>query len=879
MKLLAIDGNSIINRAYYGIKLLSTKDGTFTNGIYGFLNILLKLMEDVNPDGVAVAFDMRAPTFRHEKYSEYKSGRKGMPDELASQLPLLKEILIYSGYTVLEQEGYEADDILGTLAVSCAQKGDECFIATGDRDTLQLVGDKVTVLLASTKMGRPVTTIYDTDKINEVYGLNPPQLIDVKALMGDSSDHIPGVSGIGEKTALALISRFGSLQAVYDDINSADIKDSVRRKLVSDKENAFMSFELGKIYTQVPVCKDVECYEIGKRDYAKLSSILTRLEMYKYMERVGIDPSGAEEFESLPKLEMTARICKNSDDLKKSLPSSSKICVVVQYEKEEITAAAVAVGAEILLVCGEAAKETLAAVMDSEITTHDAKHLIKALGEKVKIYFDTMLAGYLLNPSSTDYSLKKLAAEYSVTEPSVNGNPLYGAEEREEQLSFGDMTAYDPLIEYGQLISDAALLSAVTPRLKSEVSAQGMDRLLYEVEIPLSYVLADMETAGFAVDADGIKDYGEIISSEVDRLQNEIYGMVGYELNLNSPKQLSDALFVHLGLPGKKKTKSGYSTDAEVLESLKGYHPVIELLLSYRQVSKLKSTYCDGLLKVISDDGRIHSNFNQVETRTGRISSTEPNLQNIPVRQELGREMRKFFTAKEGYVLCDADYSQIELRVLADMADDKNMIEAFRTEADIHSITASQVFGVPQQMVTPLMRFRAKAVNFGIVYGIGAFSLSKDIGVSFAEAKAYIDAYNDTYSGVKAYMENAVEEAKSKGFATTAFGRRRYLPELKSSNNAMRSFGERVARNMPIQGTAADIIKVAMVKVYRRLRKEGLRSRLILQVHDELIVEAPKEEAEQAARILGEEMSSAYEMKVPLVADVHTGANWFEAKE
>lgn len=880
MKLLAIDGNSIINRAFYGIKLLSTKSGIFTNGIYGFLNILQKLLEEVSPDGVAVAFDLRAPTFRHKKYDAYKAGRKKMPGELASQLPLLKEILVCSGYTVLEQEGYEADDILGTLATSCAKSGDECFVATGDRDSLQLVGKNVTVLLTATKMGHPQTTVYDTAKIKEVYGVAPKQLIDVKALMGDSSDNIPGVAGIGEKTALALISRFGSLDNVYGNIDSEEIKASVRSKLISDRDNAYMSYDLGKIYTEVPVCGDVECYKAGPKDDEKLAALLTRLEMYKYMERLGISPSPAERSESTKgakKLSFTVKICDDVSEAEKAAADADDVYAAVQYSGGSIDAAAVCAGEYIYLTDSEPVR-LIAALGKKGIVTHDAKHLIKVMGSDIKITFDTMLAGYLLNPSANDYSPRRLASEYSVTLPDIDGKPSDDSVE-ESQLSFGDMGGDEAKITYAALISEVAAIAAATPVLKSEISAQGMDNLLYDVEIPLSYVLADMEQAGFAVDKQGIEDYGEKLGAEIKRIQSEIYDMVGYEFNINSTKQLSDALFVKLGLPGKKKTKGGYSTDAEVLNSLKEYHPVINAILYYRQISKLKSTYCDGLLKVIGDDGRIHSSFNQAETRTGRISSAEPNLQNIPVRQELGREMRKFFTAEEGSVLCDADYSQIELRVLADMADDENMISAFADGTDIHAITASQVFGVPQQMVTPLMRSRAKAVNFGIVYGIGAFSLSKDIGVSYGEAKAYIDAYNATYSGVKHYMEKAVETAREKGYAVTAFGRKRYLPELRSSNAAMRSFGERVARNMPIQGTAADIIKIAMVRVYRRLKDENLRAKLILQVHDELIVEAPADEAECAAKILGEEMENAYAMKVPLIADVHTGESWFEAKE
>lgn len=893
MKLLAIDGNSIINRAFYGIKLLSAKDGTFTNGIYGFLNILFKLLDDINPDAVAAAFDLRTPTFRHEKYDKYKAGRKGMPDELAEQLPILKDILKSMGYSVLEREGYEADDIIGTLATSAAEADGKCYIATGDRDTLQLVNDKVCVMLASTKYGRPETTVYDIDKINEKYGLNPGQLIDVKSLMGDSSDNIPGVAGIGEKTALSLISQFGSLNGVYENINSDKIKESVKAKLIAGKDNAYMSYELGKIYTSVPGISAENCKK-GKRNDAELSRILTRLEMYKIMERINLSPSVAANSENETTLKRAEfELIKLSDlsdmpEAAKSVLSESAASnpatqldlynipaayVSVRYNGSEIDAAAVCISDTVYLLNKDSSNEFF--LKYGGIAVHDAKPLIKICGESLKISFDSMLAAYLLNPSSHDYSLKRLAAEYSVEIPKVGGRDIEACASS-GQLSFGDISSAD---EYDDIIFDAALLAVLAPKLKSEISAQDMDKLLYEVELPLAYVLADMELAGVRVDAEGIKEYGVTLGKEIDRIEREIYDTVGYEFNLNSPKQLSDALFIKLGLTGKKKTKSGYSTDVEVLQSLIEEHPVIEKILYYRQISKLKSTYCDSLLKVIGEDGRIHSSFNQTETRTGRISSAEPNLQNIPVRQELGREMRKFFTASPGCLLCDADYSQIELRVLAGVSGDKAMTDAFLSGTDIHTVTASQVFGVPENMVTPLMRSRAKAVNFGIVYGIGAFSLSKDIHVSFSEAKNYIDAYNSTYSGVNAYMQMSVEEAKEKGYAQTALGRRRYLPELKSSSAPTRAFGERVARNMPIQGTAADIIKIAMVRVYNRLKNEGLKSRLILQVHDELIVESPENERDIAVKILGEEMCGAYKMDVPLIAEVHTGKNWFEAKD
>ena len=858
MRLLLLDGNSIINRAFYGIKLLSTKDGQYTNGLYGFLLILHKLREELCPDGIAAAFDLHAPTFRHREYAEYKAGRKGMPDELRQQMPILKEMLTLMGCHVVECEGYEADDILGTLARAAGEQGAECFIATGDRDSLQLVRDGVTVLLAGTKMGRPETTMYDTAAVREKYGLTPEQLIDLKALMGDASDRIPGVPGVGEKTALDLLRTYGSLDEIYDNLDSLDIKDSLREKLREGKESAYLSRRLGTICCDVPVERELQAYQQAPVSKRELASMLAGLEFFSWITKLGLD--GADMTVKEQRItDETVRVegGETLEELLKWVDREKRLDMTARIEGRAIAAIAAAFDGRVAVIPSatpgfERLKDCICD-MNIKKRVDDSKPLCAALLSEGRtpqgIVFDAVLAGYILNPLANDYSLPRLAQEYGVEIPKT----------QEEDMS-------------------AALLPRVADRLQRELNSHGQDELLHNIEIPLALVLADMEKIGFYVDREGIADFGSTLEARIDDIQREIIQTVGYEFNLNSPKQLAKALFEDLGLPAKKKTKSGYSTNAEVLESLRDAHPVIAMLLDYRMLAKLKSTYCDGLLKVIGEDGRIHSSFNQTETRTGRISSTEPNLQNIPVRQELGRELRRFFRAREGWVLCDADYSQIELRVLAHMADDRNMIDAFNSDTDIHRVTASQVFDLPEDMVTPLMRSRAKAVNFGIIYGIGPHSLSQDIKVSYHEAKRYIEQYLAHYSGVARFMDGMIESAREKGYAETMFARRRPLPELRSSNAVMRSFGERVARNMPIQGTAADIIKIAMVRVWRRLAAEGMRARLILQVHDELIVEAPEEEAEKAAALLKEEMESAAKMKVRLAADVCIGKTWYDAK-
>ena len=854
MRVLAVDSNSILNRAFYGIKQLTTADGRYTNGIFGYMNIFLKLCEDTSPDAVVLAFDLKAPTFRHKMYESYKANRKPMPSELAQQMPVLKELLTALGYKICEVEGFEADDILGTVAAMCG-KDDVCFIGTGDRDSFQLIRDNVTVLLPHTKQGRTQTEVYTPQRIFEEYGVTPQQMIDIKALQGDSSDNIPGVGGVGEKTAGELIKAYGSVESIYSQIDSLDIRPRVKEKLIADRDKAFLSYTLGTIATNAPINGTLGSFIPSAPDMKKAGDILKDLEMTKLAQRLGVFLDFAPE--------------------EKPKKTAEKIEYTESGDITDLCSEAEKAG-ELFLTLGDGAfyfsfgktvckfdfdgfrEQIVKLLSDGGIKkyTDNSKALYRfamAQGFSVQnVVMDTALAGYILNPSAKSYEPCGLCSQYKIPVPSLDNSAPEAC--------------------------GCAVLKGLSMYLIEEIRKNGQEKLLYEVELPLALVLADMEHTGFCVDREGIERFSQKISAELEQIKGEIYTLADGEFNINSPKQLGSVLFEKLHLPVKKKTKSGYSTNAEVLEELKDENPIVEKILWFRTLSKLYSTYCEGLLKVIGEDGRIHSSFIQTETRTGRISSTEPNLQNIPVRKSIGREMRKFFVAGDGCMLADADYSQIELRVLAHIADDTAMLTAFKTGVDIHTETASQVFGMPPEMVTPLMRSRAKAVNFGIVYGIGAFSLAKDIGVTRKEADEYIKGYLRHYKGVNEYMDRVVKEASENGYVSTLWGRRRYLPELSSGNRMMRSFGERVARNMPIQGTAADIIKIAMVRVYNRLKEEKMQAKLILQVHDELIVEAPEAEIERAAQILGEEMENACKMKVKLSADVHTGKTWYDAK-
>lgn len=839
MKILAIDGNSIMNRAFYGIKALSTSKGEYTNALTGFMNIYLKELEAVQPDCAAVAFDLKAPTFRHKADAAYKANRKGMPHELALQMPLIKEILADLGVKTLECEGFEADDILGTLS-EIFGNGDECVILTGDRDSLQLVSESCTVRLATNRE----TVVYTPDKFREDYGLEPIQLIELKALMGDSSDNISGVKGIGEKTAAALIKEQGNVEQLYENLDSMKLTPSVRKKLESGHEDAVRSKFLATIVKNAPIERDTAAYTFGERKDDELKMLLSRLEMNKLMARLGLtgnaeNASQPVKADDLPPLQTAELTADNLPNGKSAFTfDGEKLCVqsgeTVYHTDDE----------QLILKFFTA---------DGEKVCFDGKTAYRWAfehgGELRGLTFSCDLAGYLLNSQASEYTAENLCLAYRVA---------YRA----------DMGEF----------ADVCSLAALAERLKQELEAADMTALYNDIELPLCETLASMEYYGVDADADGIRAFGDKLNEKLGEITDEIYRLAGHEFNISSPKQLAKVLFEDLGLPCKKKTKSGYSTNADVLESIANKHPIVPMILEYRTLSKLSSTYVDSLLKQIHADGRVHSIFKQTETRTGRISSTEPNMQNIPVRKELGREMRRFFIAREGCLLVDADYSQIELRVLASVCGDENMQQAFLSGSDIHTSTAAQVFGLPEDFVSPEMRSAAKAVNFGIIYGIGPFSLSKDIGVSVAEAKKYIQSYLDNYPKVTEFMNKTVADGEKNGYVSTIFGRRRYIPELSASNKNVQAFGKRAAMNAPIQGAAADIIKLAMVKVYRRLKAELPEVHLILQVHDELILEAPEAQAERAAALLKEEMEAAVKLAVPLTVDVHTGKSWYDAK-
>ncbi len=851
MKLMILDGNSIVNRAYYGVRMLNAPDGTPTNAVYGFLAILQRLLDANSPDALCVAFDLPAPTFRHRQYALYKAQRKPMPDDLAVQMPLLKDVLSAMGIKQLSAEGWEADDVLGTVAKLCEADGWDCEIVTGDRDSFQLITEKTDVLHVKTAKGQTETIDYDLKRFNDEYGFAPPLMVDLKALMGDASDNIPGVAGIGEKTALDLIRRFGTIESIYSNLDTLDIKDSVRKKLSAGEESARMSYELATISREAPVELRPADAAWNMENRPELYAALSRLGFRRFIDKWGLTPGesdtgSAEETAGasiLPEKEISV------SELTGRIAQADYVSVLYG---EDISALTICDGEGIYSVSQLTAGEEWDAFTDALFSdrvrkvSHGVKdfmgHALAANITPRGFIFDTELAAYVLDPTESAYPVDRLAARH------------LGGERPAAQAVY-----------------------ELYPVLDAKLSEAGGRDLYYNIELPLCAVLADMERAGFLVDRAALAAYGDSMVSGINALQEEIWRYAGREFNINSPKQLGEVLFDELMLPAGKKTKTGWSTNADVLEKLVGKHPIISDILDYRMLTKLKSTYADGLIKVISPDGRIHTNFKMTVTATGRLSSTEPNLQNIPVRKELGSEIRKMFVAAPGCVLVDADYSQIELRLLAHISGDETMKNAFLTGEDIHAVTASQVFGIPLDEVTPQQRSHAKAVNFGIVYGISAFSLAQDIGVRPAEAKAYIDAYLEKYHGVREYMERVISEAKANGYVETLFGRRRPLPELKSSNFNTRSFGERVARNMPIQGTAADIMKLAMVNAHRRIQAEGLRSRLILQVHDELIAECPEDEAEHVKALLEEEMSGAVQLDVPLTANAKIGHTWAEA--
>ena len=840
--LLAIDGNSILNRAFYGIRLLTNRQGVYTNALFGMVNIIQKQLDALSPDFVAIAFDLHAPTFRHKMYDEYKAGRKPMPDELRMQMPLAKELAKAMGLTVLELEGYEADDILGTLADMADHAEDvQAYILTGDRDSLQLINDRVHVLLA----GNADTVEYDANAFFEKYGVRPDQYVDVKALMGDSSDHIPGVPGIGEKTGFSLISRFGALDAVFENIDSTDITKAVRNKLMNGRESAMLSRELARICRSVPLgiaLADISYHGLNR---AAARAMFTELEFSGFLKRFDLD--SPEEIETS---DAESRI---------ALPEVN--AAVDQLPKRDRWALGLTQDA-ILLCDGEQlyrcldTPQKLQAFLTSagdgaEFICYDCKTLYQQL-EKQGISFrgctfDVMLGAYAVDASSK-FDLGSLVLGY-----------------------LGEV--------YQDNIPDVQYAWALYEPIRLKLLESQQLNILTDIEMPLAQVLADMEMIGFQIDREGIRQYGEQLDALTAELESRIYFAAGGEFNIKSPKQLAEVLFERLGLPASKKTKSGYSTNAEVLEKLRSHHPIIDDILEYRQVTKLKGTYVDGLLKVAGEDGRIRTEFRQTGTVTGRLSSAEPNLQNIPIRTELGRELRRFFIPKSSdYMLIDADYSQIELRLLAHISDDEAMRHAFVSGADIHTSTAATVFGVTPDNVTLEMRKRAKAINFGILYGMSDFSLAQDLGISRADAKAYIANYLHSYPNVDGYMKNIVKQARQDGYVTTLFGRRRYIPELAASNKMVQAAGERIALNSPIQGTASDIIKLAMIHVYRKLEQSDLDARLILQVHDELLIEVRREQAEEALALLREEMEHAVELTVPLDVGTAMGENWYDAK-
>ena len=886
MKLMVIDGNSIINRAFFGVRPLTTRDGTHTNAVYGFLNILLKLLDEEGPDALCVTFDRRAPTFRHLAYEGYKAQRKGMPDELAVQLPILKEVLEAMNIPRYELDGWEADDLIGTISVRDSAAGWETVIVTGDKDSLQLITEQTRVKLISTRMGQTTEKDMTPDAFRAAYGFDPIHMVDLKALMGDASDNIPGVKGVGEKTAMDLIQRYQSVQAIYADLDAVEVKPAVKRKLAEGREQAELSYDLAVIHTDAPIDFSPEDARRRESNGSALYQLLLKLEFAKLIDRMGLKAPQGEAAQA----QAVSGVCASEvvDDPKRArdllalwraqesvdvlvLPGLDGV-VVAYREGESGRRAAVLTAGRL-----EGYNDILRALMAGDIkkSTHDVKTLLsRLLAEGIAgngFVFDTALAAYLLAPTDGSYDLEKLGMTY------------FNQEFPRAKDTYLAPDAFTPLADQaavlGAMVDHCALIGALKETMAPRLEELGMHKLYYEVELPLCPVLAEMEQAGMLVDRKALAAFGEMLEARIRDDEVQIHTLAGEDFNVNSTQQLGHILFDKLGLPPVKKTKTGYSTSAEVLEKLRGAHPIIELILEYRQYAKLKSTYADGLGKVIAPDGRIHTCFQNTVTATGRLSSAEPNLQNIPVRTELGAKLREMFVPAPGCSLVDADYSQIELRLLAHIAGDEHMIAAFRSGEDIHTVTASQVFGVPVDQVTHEMRRRAKAVNFGIVYGISDFSLAQDIGVTRAEAKAYMDKYFEKYAAVHAYMGSVVERAKADGYVSTLLGRRRWLPELKSSNFNLRSFGERVALNMPIQGTAADIIKLAMIHVRDALRAQGLSARLVLQVHDELIVECPDSEVEAVKALLTEKMESVMALSVPLRADSAAGKSWAQAKE
>ena len=873
MKLMILDGNSVINRAFYGVRLLTTRDGQYTNAIFGFLNILDRMLAQEQPDGLCVAFDLHGPTFRHLRYDGYKATRHGMPEELAQQMPVMKQVLAAMNIPIYACQGWEADDVIGTIAKKAGEAGWDSVIVTGDRDSLQLIDEHVRVKLVVTKGGQTNAALYDTAAFTQEYGFAPIRLIDLKALMGDSSDNIPGVAGVGPKTATDLLTKYGTLDGVYENLTPQNMKGKLFEKLQNGRESAYLSFELATIRLDAPVAFCVQDTLRREPDRAALYDLFTRLEFVKLIDKYHLRGAKSQDLPAEPAPDSAGAPAAGVIRTAADLAALQDACKAWQgrpvglWAGPGLTPLALCADSEPLVLTaeGEARRAALRALFDGRLrlVAHGSKELIRDLMQAdlpwQGIVFDTEVAAYLLDSARGKYELARLAMEYC-------------------QIALPDGKEASELAPNELAARNAAAVLALYAPLSQALSQQGLKALYEEVDLPLCPVLAGMEQAGVLVDASALHRFDETLKRQIAAIQAEIYRLAGEEFNVNSPRQLGVVLFEKLGLPAGKKTKTGWSTNVEVLEKLRGKHPIIAQIMDYRTLTKLQSTYADGLLKVIGPDGRVRTTFQNTVTATGRLSSTDPNLQNIPVRTDLGAEIRKMFVPREDWVFVDADYSQIELRVLAHMADDHAMQEAFLSGEDVHRVTASQVFGVPLQDVTPQMRRNAKAVNFGIVYGISEFSLAEDIGVSRYEAKEYIESYLSKYHGIRDFMKNVIARGREDGYVSTLYGRRRYLPELKDGKYMVRAAAERMAMNAPIQGTAADIIKIAMLRVERALREAGLRARLVLQVHDELIVECPQEEAMEVCALVTAQMEQAASLSVPLTAEAKYGASWYAAK-
>ena len=899
-KLVLIDGNSIMNRAFYGImgsKALTTKDGRYTNAIYGFLAILFKLIEDENPKYMAVAFDLKALTARHKLYEGYKANRKGMPDELAEQMPVIKDILRAMNIDIIEKEGYEADDVLGTLSRYGEKQGLDVVILSGDRDTFQLATDKVSIRIPRTKGGKAETDIFDRNKIIETYGIEPKQLIDVKGLQGDSSDNIPGVPGIGEKTALSLIQKFNSIENLYDlvDKGEAGLKGKQKENIENNKEMAFLSKTLGTINLEVPIEDTLENFEVEEWDKSKVLEIFKDLNFNRYIDRFSlrseetrknedkkqiykeVEKELKEVIEIINKQKEMIFYLQTENDENQEKIIKEKIVAISVYNKETNEAYYLELNEEDMQDFKEIFEDKDVKKIGINLTKEYI--LLKQIGINIEgMYYDIAIAAYLLNPTNTKFDIENLANQYI----NLDIKEIIGEEEKEEQINLFDSIAENKqtrnITKELDLVYVYAISKIQEETLKKLEEINAKD-LFFNIEMPTVEVLSDMQWNGMYVDKEELESFGKELSSKIEILTKEIHEMAGEEFNINSTKQLGEILFEKMKLPVVKKTKSGYSTDVDVLEKLKKEDPIIEKILEYRQLMKLNSTYVEGLKVYINPKTkRIHSFFHQTITATGRISSTEPNLQNIPTRFELGKRVRKIFKPAQGKLYVDADYSQIELRVLAHISGDKHMIEAFNNNQDIHKQAASKVFKTPIEEVTKEQRSNAKAVNFGIVYGISDFGLGEQLGISRKQAKKYIDEYLEEYKGIKEFMDNITQKAKEQGYVETLFHRRRYIPELKSNNYMVRQFGARAAMNTPIQGTAADIMKIAMINVYRELKQRNLKSKIVLQVHDEMMLESPKDEIEEVKKIIKEKMENAVKLNVPLIADISEAENWYECK-